>query len=65
MLNYENERLQVDVNLQYDVSRWASIFLNVANINDSKSIRYSDHRADLIRNGGYGAKYTLGIKGSF
>jgi len=65
LLQYENERLQVDVNLEYQLQSWATLFLNGANVNDSRSIRYADHRANLIRDGGYGAKYTLGIKGTF
>ncbi len=63
--NYEKARLQIDVNLQYEMKTWATVFLNVANINDSRSIRFANNSRYLIRDGGYGAKYTLGVKGTF
>jgi hypothetical protein len=39
--------------------------LNIANLTGAPSVRYSVHEANLIRHGGFGAKYTLGVKGGF
>ncbi len=63
--NYENPRLVVDVNLEYSLNRHVTFFLNGADVGESRSIRYNVRRDFLNRDGGYGAKYTLGVKGSF
>jgi len=65
IMNYENPRLIIDVNLEYKVSRYATVFLNGGDVGESRSIRYNERRAFLNRDGGYGAKYTLGVKGTF
>ena len=65
IMNYENPRLIIDVNLEYKVSRWATVFMNGGDIGESRSIRYNVRREFLNRDGGYGAKYTLGVKGTF
>ena len=65
IMNYENPRLIVDVNLEYKINRWATVFLNGGDVGESRSIRYNVRREFLNRDGGYGAKYTLGVKGTF
>lgn len=62
---YEKERLQIDVNADYQLSRRATIFLNVANVTAAPSIRYAVHQDNLTRHGAFGAKFTLGVKGAF
>ncbi|HEX2853949.1 MAG TPA: TonB-dependent receptor, partial [Opitutaceae bacterium] len=64
-IDYEKERLQIDINLDYQLHRRATVFLNIANATGAESIRYAVKEANLIRHGGFGAKYTLGVKGSF
>jgi iron complex outermembrane receptor protein len=65
IIQYEAERLQIDLSLDYKIHRHATIFFNAANLTDSPSVRYSVHDANLIRHGAFGAKFTLGVKGSF
>jgi iron complex outermembrane receptor protein len=62
---YEASRLQIDLSLEYKLHRHATLFFNAANLTDSPSVRYSVHDANLIRHGAFGAKLTLGVKGSF
>jgi hypothetical protein len=62
---YEKDRTQIDVNVDYGVHRYATLFVNVANLTGSPSVRYSVNERNMIRNGAYGAKYTFGIKGTF
>lgn len=62
---YEKERLQIDVNADFRLHRYATFFMNIANLTGAPSVRYAVHEANLIRHGGYGAKYTFGIKGNF
>lgn len=65
VIQYEAERLQIDVSMEYKLHRYATLFLNVANMLDAPSVRYSVQEDNLIRHGAYGAKITLGVKGSF
>lgn len=62
---YEKKRLQIDMNVDYQLNRYATLFLNVANVTAAPSVRYAVHEENLIRHGAFGAKYTLGVKGSF
>lgn len=62
---YEKKRLQIDVNLDYQLRRRAIVFLNIANLTAAPSVRYAVHEANLIRHGAFGAKFTLGLKGDF
>lgn len=62
---YEKERLQIDVNADYQLSRRATVFLNVANVTAAPSVRYAVHQGNLTRHGAFGAKFTLGVKGAF
>ena len=64
-LQYEAKRFQIDVNTEYALSPKATIFLNIANLTGAPSVRYQVHEANLIRHGAFGAKYTIGVKGSF
>lgn len=64
-LDYEAKRLQIDINADYKFSPRATLFLNIANLTGAPSVRYGSVPVNLIRHGGYGAKYTLGVKGSF
>ncbi|HEY1108709.1 MAG TPA: TonB-dependent receptor, partial [Opitutaceae bacterium] len=62
---YEKDRTQIDVNVDYQLRRYATVFMNIANLTGEPSVRYSVHEANLIRHGAFGAKYTIGVKGSF
>jgi iron complex outermembrane receptor protein len=62
---FEKQRLQIDLNAEYQVSRRATLFANVANVTGAPSVRYAVHKEILIRHGAFGAKYTLGVKGAF
>jgi TonB-dependent receptor len=64
-LDYEAKRLQIDINADYKFSPRATLFLNIANLTGAPSVRYGSVPVNLIRHGGYGAKYTFGMKGSF
>jgi TonB-dependent receptor len=65
VFNWEKTRTQIDVNLEYQVSRRLSLFMNVANLTNSPSYRYFVRSPLISRHGEYGAKYTMGVKGSF
>jgi len=62
---FEKERTQIDVNADYQVSRRAIVFVNIANLTASPSVRYAVNDQNLIRHGAFGAKYTIGVKGAF
>lgn len=62
---YEKDRTQIDVNADYQLRRYATVFMNIANLTGEPSVRYSVNEANLIRHGAFGAKYTIGVKGSF
>ncbi len=63
--NYERERLQIDVNAAYKLHRYATLFMNIANLTAAPSYRYNNNVAFMNRHGTYGAKYTFGVRGSF
>ena len=62
---FEKERFQIDVSADYQVSRRAVLFVNVANLTAAPSVRYAVNSQNLIRHGAFGAKYTIGVKGAF
>lgn len=62
---FEKERFQIDVNADYQVSRRAIVFFNIANLTAAPSVRYAVNSSNLIRHGAFGAKYTIGVKGAF
>jgi iron complex outermembrane receptor protein len=62
---YTAARKQVDLNMDYKLHRSATIFFNVSNVFDEESVQFVEQRAWLQRHGQFGARYTLGVKGSF
>lgn len=62
---YTGSRFQVDVNLNYELHRRATLFLNISNLFDEPHTRYWESRAFYARYGEFGTRYTLGVKGSF
>jgi len=65
VFTYEKDRLQIDVNLNYVMSRKATFFLNIANLTGEPSYRYALRPEILTRHGAFGAKYTVGVRGNF
>ncbi len=62
---YTAARKQVDLNMEYQLHRSATIFFNISNVFDEGSVQFVENRAWLQRHGQFGARYTLGVKGSF
>ncbi len=62
---YEAPRTQIDVNLEYRLHRWTTVFMNIANLTGSPSERYALRQEMMTRHGAFGAKYTIGVKGTF
>lgn len=65
VLNYEKSRLQVDINAEYALHKNMTLFMNVANLTNSPSYRYFVRTPIMNRHAEFGAKYTLGVKGTF
>jgi iron complex outermembrane recepter protein len=62
---YERDRLQIDVNLNYQLHRRATLYLNIANLTGAPSYRYALRPEIITRHGEFGAKYTIGVRGDF
>ncbi|WP_175414751.1 TonB-dependent receptor [Nibricoccus aquaticus] len=64
-VQYTAARKQVDLNMDYKLHRSATIFFNVSNVFDEESVQFVEQRAWIQRHGQFGARFTLGVKGSF
>lgn len=64
-LDFRGSKVQVDVNISYEVRREAVVFLNVSNLFNESDTRYFHSLRNLSRDGAFGAKVTLGVKGTF
>jgi len=51
--------------MDYKLHRSATLFFNVSNVFDEESVQFVENRAWLQRHGQFGARFTLGVKGSF
>jgi outer membrane receptor protein involved in Fe transport len=62
---YLEARTQFDVNLNYELTRYATLFCNISNLTNVEQFRYNETEQNLTRWGFYGRRLTVGIKGSF
>lgn len=58
-------KTQIDLNLSYELTREATIFCNISNLFNEAQARYHHSAQHYTRYGTYGARFTLGVKGSF
>lgn len=64
-LDYQKSRIVYGVNVNYNLHRYATLFLNIANLTNEPQSRYTVRPLNTLRDGDYGATYNIGIKGSF
>lgn len=67
---YIKSRLELDINVEFQINDWASIFVSGRNVTNEayEWERYNDAVPGYMRltsHSKYGAQYTLGFKGSF
>ncbi len=63
--SYQSARTVYSVNMEYQLHRYATVFLSVNNLFNSSKFNYQEREAFTIRNGNYGASINVGVKGSF
>ena len=64
-VQYTAARDQVDINVDYQLHRSATLFFNISNVFDEGQTQFVEREAWMQRHGQFGARYTLGVKGSF
>ncbi|HEY0968554.1 MAG TPA: TonB-dependent receptor [Opitutaceae bacterium] len=63
--NYTKARATIGLNMGYEITRYASVFLNVGNLTNEPQTRYEVREDILQRDGDYGTTFNLGVKGRF
>jgi iron complex outermembrane recepter protein len=68
--NYEKARTTLDMNVEYEIRRWAALFVTVSNVFNvaPTSLRYGSETpgyARQFRTQEYGIQFNVGVKGSF
>lgn len=63
--NYTAARTVLGLNLDYRLTRYATVFLNVSNLTNEPQTRYDVREFNIQRDGDYGTTFNLGIKGRF
>jgi TonB-dependent receptor len=62
---YLAARWIISANAEYQVHRYASVYIGVNNIFNDNKFQYNEREAFIARNGSYGASINVGVKGSF
>jgi iron complex outermembrane receptor protein len=52
-------------NMEYQIHRYATVYLGVNNLFNDNKFNYNEREAFIARNGSYGASINVGVKGSF
>jgi iron complex outermembrane receptor protein len=63
--NYTAARTVFGLNLDYRLTKYASVFLNVSNLTNEPQTRYEVRPLNIQRDGDYGTTFNLGVKGRF
>jgi TonB-dependent receptor len=62
---YQSARTVISTNMEYELHRYATVFLGVNNLLNSAKFNYAEREVFTTRNGNYGASINVGVKGSF
>lgn len=62
---YQAARTVVSMSMEYEVHRFATLFMGVNNLLNSAKYNYQERSIYTTRNGTYGASINVGVKGSF
>jgi TonB-dependent receptor len=62
---YLAARWIISAEAEYEVHRYASIYIGVNNLFNDNKFNYNEREAFIARNGSYGASINVGVKGTF
>ncbi|MBK9991791.1 MAG: hypothetical protein IPP19_13915 [Verrucomicrobia bacterium] len=62
---YQSARWVISPSAEYELSRYAIMFVSVNNVFNSAKFNYQERDVFTTRNGNYGASINVGVKGSF
>ena len=62
---YLAARWIIGANMEYEVHRYATVYIGVNNLFNDNKFNYNEREAFIARNGSYGASINVGVKGTF
>jgi len=65
MTSYLGRRWIISTSMEYELKRYATIFVGVNNIFNAAKYNYNERPVFTNRNGNYGASINVGVKGAF